>query len=347
MNAPVIRGATTSFILFAFVASHAVVHVNFDSQVTGDITTFTGGSGYPPNGGMVNIAGIDHRIALTTTNRSGAMLFINETKTVPINLFGIHEVYTIINTGYGVFGQGNGQVEVHGSGGLLQTVPLTQGNNIRDHYNGNYVNVAPNVNGTIYYGSGVRFDQQKIVLNPAFHSAILTEIRFVGQNNGGFNGRPFLQSLTLVQGPTQTVTGTLTLNDTVAAFAAPRTIGYSIVQGTTTVQTGTVVSSASSTPFNIALPAGAVGAAVLSLDGSSFLRESVAITLTGTTINAGTTNMTNGDADMSGEVDAVDIDMVIADFGATNSGNTDADVSGEVDAIDIDICIANFGAIDD
>lgn len=49
-----------------------------------------------------------------------------------------------------------------------------------------------------------------------------------------------------------------------------------------------------------------------------------------------------GDADRSGEVDAVDIDYVISQFG---SGDPDADIDGslEVDAVDIDLVIAAFG----
>lgn len=58
----------------------------------------------------------------------------------------------------------------------------------------------------------------------------------------------------------------------------------------------------------------------------------------------------NGDADQSGEVDAIDIDVVIANFGGTTNGPTvfpDIDLSGEVDAIDIDLTIANFGQVAD
>ena len=56
----------------------------------------------------------------------------------------------------------------------------------------------------------------------------------------------------------------------------------------------------------------------------------------------------NGDVDSSGEVDAVDIDSVIAAFGNTDPGiPQDVDGSNEVDALDIDIVIANFGGVDD
>lgn len=57
------------------------------------------------------------------------------------------------------------------------------------------------------------------------------------------------------------------------------------------------------------------------------------------------TLLPNGDPDQSGEVDAVDIDLVISNFGATTTSAVlgDLDGSGEVDAVDIDITIANFG----
>ena len=63
----------------------------------------------------------------------------------------------------------------------------------------------------------------------------------------------------------------------------------------------------------------------------------------------------NGDADGSEEIDATDIDFVIADFGHSvgsdiwgdENGFIDLDRSGEVDAVDIDICIANFGSVGD
>ncbi len=84
-------------------------------------------------------------------------------------------------------------------------------------------------------------------------------------------------------------------------------------------------------------------------DGGQFLRNST--TFTYATKNAVNMVMTNGDPDYSGEVDAADIDLVIAHFGETpaSSGwNADIDVDGsdEVDAADIDIVIANFGSID-
>ncbi len=177
--------------------ANAQVSINFDPLVNADITTFTGGGGYPQMGGTVTIAGIDHVLAKTSTGRTGSMFFANNTKVVPVGVFGVKEVYTLINSTVGAFGAFNGKVEFFGAGGAYQTFDLIQGDNIRDHYNGSYNNVASNLNGTISYTSGVRFDQQKFVLDTAFHSVDLVEIKFVGSNNAGSNGSPMLQSLTV------------------------------------------------------------------------------------------------------------------------------------------------------
>lgn len=200
-------------------------------------------------------------------------------------------------------------------------------------------NATNNSVGTWYYGS-------PIATPAGLATYINCQVTFNG--SAPFTTNALIPRFTInVADPAQTVTGNITLSDTTSPFAANRNINYDIKQGTTTVQTGTIVSSSASTPFSISLPASVTGGVVIGFDGSSFLRESRGITLTGTTTAIGATNLRNGDPDMSGEVDAVDIDIVIADFGSTSVGNSDVDVSGEVDAVDIDIVIANFGATDE
>ena len=73
-----------------------------------------------------------------------------------------------------------------------------------------------------------------------------------------------------------------------------------------------------SSQINIEVAASATGSARLIFDGSSFLRKSVAVTLTGSSQAIGTATMQSGDVDDSGEVDAVDIDLVIAGFGGVD-----------------------------
>ena len=63
-------------------------------------------------------------------------------------------------------------------------------------------------------------------------------------------------------------------------------------------------------------------------------------------------SLPNGDANQSGEVDAADIDDVVARFGMLTGGpnysiTADCDGSGEIDAADIDIVIAEFGSVND
>lgn len=142
------------------------------------------------------------------------------------------------------------------------------------------------------------------------------------------------------------LTGNLVLQDT-GVFAANRTIGYHVVQGTENLGSGTVVAGSSSTTFTIPVPASATGSATIVWDGSSFLRRNTDITLTGSNVAVGSASLQNGDTNNSGEVDAGDIDAIIAAFGDQTVGDTDLDVSGEVDAADIDIAIANFGGQDD
>ena len=166
------------------------------------------------------------------------------------------------------------------------------------------------------------------------------------------------------------------LNDTVGTLAWDRNIGYTVTSGTTTVKSGVLNFAASSSPNvitadpsldspfvapipnrDIVLPAigpGGSTAMTLTLDGGPYLKRVINFTLptpNPTTLSPAISlpviSMQNGDVDGSGEVDAADIDQVIADFGGTTDTNTDVDASGEVDAADIDIVIANFGGVDE
>ncbi len=155
--------------------------------------------------------------------------------------------------------------------------------------------------------------------------------------------------------PGQDLTGSITLNDVGATFAYNRTITLTAFAGTKTVTTTAVVATGATTTFTLVLPAtmpaALSGPVTVVADGSSFLKKTTAVTLTGGTQDLGIISLQNGDVDNSGEVDAADIDQVIAAFGSTFTTETpasvaDVDVSGEVDAADIDIVIANFGGTD-
>ena len=147
------------------------------------------------------------------------------------------------------------------------------------------------------------------------------------------------------------LSGNLLLGDTIFANSLTRSINYEVKQGLATIASGTINANASSMPYSINT-SNAVGPATITFSGASFLTKIVSLTLTGSAQTVPDTLMFNGDVDDSGEVDAADIDNVIANFGQNWPGGVgnplaDVDVSGEVDAADIDAVIANFGNSDD
>lgn len=152
----------------------------------------------------------------------------------------------------------------------------------------------------------------------------------------------------------QTVACSLNLQDTTFGAPLTRAMTYVIKNGSNIIQSGYQYNATTSTTaVSFDIPAFINTPCTIEFDGSSFLKKTVTFTPPGVADSLSGIpdfNMVNGDVDASGEVDAVDIDAVIADFGSVYPGGTtpdaDVDVSGEVDAVDIDIVIANFGAID-
>lgn len=148
--------------------------------------------------------------------------------------------------------------------------------------------------------------------------------------------------------PTTYINGTIYLQDTIFGSPFTRNINAVVKQGLTTVGTFIVNSiNTSSVAFSGSVSGAFTGPAVIEFDGSSFLKRKVNIVLNNGTMSIGNVNLVNGDVNDDGEVDAVDIDDVIAIFGNLTGVDQDVDVSGEVDAVDIDIVIQNFGAFND
>lgn len=145
-----------------------------------------------------------------------------------------------------------------------------------------------------------------------------------------------------------TISGQVNLDDFVGAPGGrPFLLRFRNVGGTTDIATVAGTLNPNGT-YSVNKP-GALGNGnyQVNLDIQHWLRDklaSVAVNSNGATnVNF---NPVNGDADDSGEVDAADIDAVIADFGGSGV-MTDMDGSLEVDAADIDIVIANFGSTDE
>lgn len=124
------------------------------------------------------------------------------------------------------------------------------------------------------------------------------------------------------------------------------------VGSTTIVHSGPVtVNAAGEYTLNV-LQSIPLGSYELTADTTPFIRRKQPLDLTTSGATEIDFSLPNGDSDNSGEVDAGDIDVVIAAFGEVTGGtnyssSVDVDGSGEVDAADIDIVIGGFGLVDD
>lgn len=142
--------------------------------------------------------------------------------------------------------------------------------------------------------------------------------------------------------PSTSVSGTVALGDWIApSSGVPMTVEF-LDNALNVVDTQSTTLGASG---NYTVNTSRTGSTSVRLSSPHFLTKTVGtFTLSGTAVTGVDASLINGDADGSGEVDAVDIDLVISVFGSADTSG-DLDGSGEVDAVDIDIAIANFGAI--
>lgn len=197
----------------AMTASPAVASsfVNLNPYVTMDLTTFTNGGMYPQNGGIVSVGGVDFQLATCTANcfsadpnvgqspasagHTGVIGALGENPnnpfsiTIPVNLTNVTTVYTLINSAFGTLNQTIGSITFVGLNNSY-VYNLIEGVNVRDHNNGNYVNIATDLAGTATFGDGsVRLDMQAIVLPASFASDTLTAMIFTSNNSNAL-GQP-------------------------------------------------------------------------------------------------------------------------------------------------------------
>jgi hypothetical protein len=186
------------------------IPVPIDSLTNGDLRTYTNGTNYPIAPTILNVGGVD--FSLVPFGMAPNSLGLIQTPvgpslfTISTNIFGPNTVYTLINSAFGEFGAVNGRLEFVGTGGAFASFDLTQGFNIRDHFNGFFNNIVtdPTI-VTANFGGDVRLDRQTFVLPASFSTQTLTEIRLVGTNSGNpGEGEAFLAAAT-VQTPASAV----------------------------------------------------------------------------------------------------------------------------------------------
>ena len=148
--------------------------------------------------------------------------------------------------------------------------------------------------------------------------------------------------------PTWPISGTLHLLDFLGnPLGRDFALKLTNAGSTITVFSSTVGLTASS-GYTLNIPATTpLGSYDLYANGTTFLRRKIMFTLAAGGVSGVDFNLPNGDVENSGEVDATDIDIVIAGFGNLGQSPPDVDGSEEVDAADIDIVISNFGGVDE
>lgn len=148
------------------------------------------------------------------------------------------------------------------------------------------------------------------------------------------------------------ITGTLNLGHWVGSY--PSSVPVTFLNAAGTPYAGGTVNATvnpGTQQFSVIAPPTVTGSYRLRFNfGAHLLKTHPAMASPAETnrfINTGVIGLVNGDPNRSGEVDAADIDLAIANFGQTAVPPTSGDVngSGEVDAADIDVIIANFGAV--
>lgn len=169
----------------------------------------------------------------------------------------------------------------------------------------------------------------------------------------GSQGNFIIARLHAVPLPTYPITGSIAFSDYIAPLEGKTVqMTFTNAGSTTSVHSATVTVNAAGEYTYLVPQTLPLGNYDLYSDRSPFLKRKQSVVLT----DAGATGINfilpNGDCDNSGEVDAADVDTVIAAFGATLGGSgyspsVDCDGSEEVDAADIDIVISSFGALDD
>lgn len=136
--------------------------------------------------------------ALVNDNNNNKVMM--NSATIPVNVYGVTDAYSLINTAYGRKDSVNGLMEFYGSDGAYYQMQLIQGMNVRDHYWGGFNNSIDGVNGVYAWNSNVpgqsHLDMQIYHLPASFADETLLNIVFTNywQNSGG---NPFLAGLTV------------------------------------------------------------------------------------------------------------------------------------------------------
>jgi hypothetical protein len=180
-----------------------VANARFDS------VGFINGGTYPTGSPLVTLDGVDYRLPATgncmwhSANQFVGSIANPRSVTIPVNLFGIDAVYTLMGTWWGEKAAGSlANIRFNGSGGLVHALDLDGGVHIRDYnYNPTYTtSLDPAITLQVWSnGAGAgsqHVDRQRFDLPAAFDMATLESIVLTDYGSDGVQ-RTFIAAVTL------------------------------------------------------------------------------------------------------------------------------------------------------
>ena len=163
-------------------------------------------------------------------------------------------------------------------------------------------------------------------------------------NNNGSIGSLLSSQITMAPIGNPTLTGSITLLDTLGVGAG-ETIDWTMTGLGGTFTGKTYVNDSGTSPYTIDVPVGApLGNYSMKFKGGTFLSDTVDFSILGTSVILPSAELVNGDIDQDGEVGPSDFEQVVASFGGV--GIADVDNDGEVGPGDFEVVVENFGMQD-
>lgn len=185
-----------ALILTASSARAELVTVDFASSHNARMQNLAGQAASFPEG-SVTLGGVPFEIPAGGDNIWAAGLAAGpnpRTLVIPVGVFGVDAVYTLINSWWGETTPGTkASIEFVGSEGAFLAIDLDGGDDIRDYLENTFTNTINGASTVNVFTAGagiddeVRLDRQRIDLPEAFDDQVLETIRILddGANDNG------------------------------------------------------------------------------------------------------------------------------------------------------------------
>ncbi len=178
------------------------------ADLSANINGWTSGADYVPifqAGSVTTSSGVPFSLVTNAANGNNVVHNPATPYDLSVGVYGVTQVYTLINTAFGSYGTTVGSLTFSFASGGSYSVDLIEGVNVRDHYYGGFNNVAtgPGVSlaalGSADPGRA-HLDMQTFSVPATYLNDTLTQVTFTS-THAGVGGEPFLAGLTVAAVP--------------------------------------------------------------------------------------------------------------------------------------------------